>query len=192
MAFTNIQEIINLIVLIVAIAYILSGYIKSPNKSFRQLRKRSFFDWEDFKFATIVAVPAILFHELAHKFVAIAFGAAATFKIWIFGIGLGIFLRLIMSPFLLLAPGYVEIPKQAVLTAQQMGLVAFAGPFINLILWLIPAFILKFQRRKLHRNTAVFLFYTAFLNMWLFIFNMIPIPPLDGSKVLYGLLSVFG
>lgn len=192
MAFTSIEEIFNLIILVVAIAYILSGYIKSPKKSFRQLRKRTFFDWEDFKFAAIIAVPAILFHELAHKFVAMAFGAAATFKIFTFGILLGIFLRLIMSPFLILAPGYVEIPVEAAITASQMGIIAFAGPFINLILWLVPTFILKTQKGKLKRNTAIFLFYTAFLNMWLFIFNMIPIQPLDGSKILYGLISSFG
>ncbi|MBU2497001.1 MAG: site-2 protease family protein [Nanoarchaeota archaeon] len=190
MAFTNLEEIFYLVVLILAIAYILSGYIKSPKKSYRQLRKRSFFDWEDFKFAAVVAVPAILFHELAHKFAAIAFGAAATFKIWGFGLILGVFLRLIYSPFLLLAPGYVEISSE-ILSSSQMGIIAFAGPLVNLILWLVPTFILRIKKGKLKKNTAIFLFYTAFLNMWLFIFNMIPIPPLDGSKVLYGIISIF-
>ena len=191
MAFTSLEEIFYLVVLIIAIAYILSGYIRSPKKSYTQLRKRTLFDLEDFKFAAIVAVPAILFHELAHKFVAIAFGATATFKIWGFGLILGVFLRLIYSPFLLLAPGYVEIPTEA-LSASQMGLVAFAGPLVNFILWIVPTFILKIKKGKLRKNTAIFLFYTAFLNMWLFIFNMIPLPPLDGSKVLAGLLSAFG
>lgn len=190
MAFTSLTELFNLLILIVAIAYILSGYIKSPKKSLKQLRKRTLFDWEDFKFATIIAVPAILFHELAHKFVAMAFGAAATFKIFGFGIILGLFLRIIMSPILILAPGYVEIAGEVALETTQMGVVAFAGPLVNLLLWLGPTFILKTQR-KIKRTTATFLFYTAFLNMWLFIFNMIPFPPLDGSKILHALIAGF-
>ncbi len=192
MAFTSIREIFNLIILIAAIAYILSGYIKSPDKSLLKMRRKSLFDWDDFKFAAIIAVPAILFHELAHKFVAIAYGAEATFEIFGFGILLGLFLRLIHSPFLLLAPGYVLISPEAALSVQQFGIVAFAGPFVNLIFWLVPAFILKTQKRKLKRRTAIFLFYTSFINMWLFIFNMIPFNPLDGGKVFAALLSAFG
>lgn len=191
MAFTSIGEIINLVVLIVVIAYILSGYIKSPEKSLFQLRRKKLFDWEDFKFAAIIAVPAILFHELAHKFVAIAYGASASFEIFPLGILLGLFLRLIHSPFLLLAPGYVSIPPD-ILSSAEFGIVAFAGPLVNLIFWLVPVFILKTQKRKLNRRTSIFLFYTSFINMWLFIFNMIPFGPLDGAKVFAALGGALG
>ena len=44
MAFTSIKEILNLVVLIVAIAYILSGYIRSPKKSLLKLRRKTLFD----------------------------------------------------------------------------------------------------------------------------------------------------
>ncbi|HIH17536.1 MAG TPA: site-2 protease family protein, partial [Nanoarchaeota archaeon] len=60
------------------------------------------------------------------------------------------------------------------------------------LLWLGPTFVLRNQKRKLSRNMAIFLFYTASINLWLFIFNMIPVPPLDGSKVLMGLINSFG
>ena len=36
---------------------------------------------------------------------------------------------------------------------------------------------------------AVILFYAVFLNMFLAVFNLIPIPPLDGSGILIGLIS---
>jgi len=189
MAFTSLGEIINLAILIVAIAYILSGMIRSPKKGL--LRRKTLFDWEDFKFAAIIAVPGILFHELAHKFAAMAFGAVATFQIFPLGLLIGVILRVIHSPFLLLAPGYVEIGAE-VISTTQFGLIAFAGPFVNLVFWLVPAYILKTKKRQLKRKTGIFLFYTSYINMWLFLFNMIPFNPLDGGKVFAGIASALG
>jgi Zn-dependent protease len=36
---------------------------------------------------------------------------------------------------------------------------------------------------------AIILFYAVFLNVFLAVFNLIPIPPLDGSGILMGLIS---
>ena len=185
-------EILNLVLLVVVIGYIISGYIKHPRKSFRQQQERKLFDWEDFKFSILIAAPGIVIHELFHKFFAIGFGAGASFQLFPIGIALGLILRLIRSPFVLLAPGFVVISQDAGITSAQMALIAFGGPLVNLLLWLLPTFILRTRKRKLSRIWAIFLFYTASINMWLFIFNMLPIPPLDGSKVLIGLINAFG
>lgn len=187
-------EILNLVLLTVVIGYIISGYIKHPRKSFRQqhAERGRFFDWDDFKFSLLIAAPGIVIHELFHKFFAIGLGASASFQLFPIGIALGLILRLVRSPFVLLAPGFVVISQDAGLTSAQMALVAFAGPLVNLILWLLPAFVLRFRKRDIGKTWAIFLFYTSSINMWLFIFNMIPIPPLDGSKVLMGLINAFG
>ena len=65
--------------------------------------------------------------------------------------------------------------------------VAFAGPLSNLLivavcgaLFLIPIF----QGGYLF----IIVVMTAFTNALLFVFNLIPIPPLDGSKILYPFL----
>ncbi len=65
--------------------------------------------------------------------------------------------------------------------------VALAGPISNLlivavcgVLFLIPAF----QGGYL----AIVVAMTAFTNALLFVFNLIPIPPLDGSKILFPFL----
>ena len=65
--------------------------------------------------------------------------------------------------------------------------VALAGPVSNLfivavcaVLFLIPTF----QSGYL----ALIVLMTAFTNALLFVFNLIPIPPLDGSKILYPFL----
>jgi len=68
-------------------------------------------------------------------------------------------------------------------------LTALAGPSVNLILWLGAAYILK-KKHNVKRKTTAVLSLTAFINKWLFIFNMLPIPPLDGSKVLFGLIGI--
>jgi len=47
--------------------------------------------WKDFKFAIIITAPAVILHELAHKFVAMAMGLTATFHAWYTGLGIGVF-----------------------------------------------------------------------------------------------------
>ncbi|MEK6853031.1 MAG: M50 family metallopeptidase [Nanoarchaeota archaeon] len=192
MAIPILIEILNLLILIVVVGFIFSGYIRAPKN---YAKPRTFFSWDDFLFSIAIAAPAILIHELAHKFFAIGFGVSATFKIFAIGIVIGIILRLVNSPFLILAPGYVEIGNAAQsLAPLQMSLVALSGPLVNLVLWLVPKFILKASRNRrirLKKNTAIFLHYTSLLNMWLFIFNMLPIPPLDGFQFIYNLIKAF-
>jgi len=86
---------------------------------------------------------------------------------------------------IIVAPGYVEIsgnvsPFLSVVTAA-------AGPLTNLLLFGVSYWVL--ETRRLTRNQAVLFYLSKQINLWLFIFNMIPIPPLDGSKVLFGLVQ---
>ncbi|MDD5650407.1 MAG: M50 family metallopeptidase [Candidatus Nanoarchaeia archaeon] len=176
-------EILYLIITTAVIAYIFMDYIKLPTElNFNK------FNWKSFKFAALVAAPGIILHELGHKFMAMSLGFEALFYIFTFGLFLGIFLKWIKSPFIMLAPGYVSILENP--TGIQSGIIAFAGPLVNLILWLGSWLVLN-KSRKLKRKTALFLYLTQQINMILFIFNMIPIPPLDGYKVLMGIISLF-
>jgi len=176
---TNITEIFYILVLTIAIGYIFSGYIRIPG-----LYSRGF-NWKGIKFAILVTAPAIILHELGHKFAGLAFGYNSMFYIWWFGLGLGILLRLIGSPFLILAPGYVSVAPNSSL---ELSIIAFAGPFINLVLLGTALLVLRFKKR-LKRKEFIFWHLTKMINLWLFIFNMLPIPPLDGSKVLAGLIG---
>ena len=181
----SLQEIFNLIILTGAIGYIFTGFIRKPTQGFNM---RNGFNWEDFKFALLIAAPAVVLHELAHKFAAMAFGLTAVFKIFWGGIGLAIFLKLISAPFLIIAPGYVQISTQS-LYSSTGAIIAFAGPAMNLILF-ITAHLILTRAKHLTRIQAVALYLTKQINLLLFAFNMIPIPPLDGSKVLFGLTSL--
>ncbi len=185
----SIQEIFDAVVMSLAIGFIFVDYFarfntfKKPN--YYDLIGRKRFNWSDFWFSAALVAPAILLHELGHKFVAMYFGMSAVFNASYFGLLLGIFLKLVGSPFLFFIPAYVSFPNVA--TPIQSSLIAFAGPFVNLILWIVSSIILKHV--KLHRKYVPFFYLTSRINMILFIFNMIPIPGFDGYKVFAGLLS---
>jgi Zn-dependent protease len=72
------------------------------------------------------------------------------------------------------------------------ALVALAGPLSNIISLFIFGFAFKILR--LYTNLAPsnlllqFLIYLALVNLVLLVFNLIPIPPLDGSRVLLTVL----
>ena len=174
-------EFIRLIIVTFAIGYIFSDYVSTHP----QIHKR--FDWSKIKTAITIAAPAVILHELSHKFAAMFFGLKPEFFASYFGLALGIILKSVNAPFLVFMPGYVSISQS---TAIQSAIIAFIGPLANLLLWLIPSMILKYK--TLGEKTSIILYATKKINMMLFIFNMIPIPPFDGSKVLFGLLSYFG
>jgi Zn-dependent protease len=79
---------------------------------------------------------------------------------------------------------------------QDMIKVGLAGPVMNLLLAFITAFPIQvmieyYSTKPLTQVAEIFftflvLFFTV--NLYLAVFNLIPIPPLDGSRIFYGLL----
>jgi Zn-dependent protease len=74
-------------------------------------------------------------------------------------------------------------------SALGVSAVALAGPFANLVLAFVCAIPLRFgDAEMLDGAYGTVLEAIVFYNCILAIFNLIPIPPLDGSNVVYGLL----
>ena len=73
--------------------------------------------------------------------------------------------------------------------------VAAAGPVSNLVMAIAAALALRASLALdlVNSDPAAFvanvLYYFVFINLALFIFNLIPIPPLDGSKVMFALMN---
>ncbi len=177
MVLITFQEAWHIIVVTAAL-----GYIFMPQLSLhRRVRgvESPRFSLRNFLFAAAVTAPAIILHEMGHKFIAVLFGISATFKAWYFGLVLGILLSIIRSPLIILAPGYVEIGGG---TNVQQATIAFAGPFINLVLFLVAKYVLD-HKKRFTRTQAIGWYFTKQINLFLLIFNLLPIPPLDGSKV---------
>jgi len=64
-------------------------------------------------------------------------------------------------------------------------IVAAAGPGINFVLAIIFALL---ARMPLDPTFQALCFIGVLVNLWLGILNLIPVPPLDGSKILSGIL----
>lgn len=171
----SINEFIDIIIMVLG-----TGYIFLPEKN-----------WETFKTLLLVTGPAVVLHELMHKFVAILLGLQATIHASIPGLILGVILRAVNSPFVLFVPGYAAI-SGPMLPVQSL-LVSFAGPATNGILYLISSHLLKKSmfNRTLHKH-YVLLMLTKKINGFLFVFNMLPVPPFDGGHVISAIIQMFG
>lgn len=69
------------------------------------------------------------------------------------------------------------------------GLIALAGPASNLLLAVVFTILLKLVIVfKLSLGLALAFQIIIFINLLLAVFNLFPVPPLDGSKILFALL----
>jgi Zn-dependent protease len=71
---------------------------------------------------------------------------------------------------------------------RGMAIVAVAGPLANLALALALVPLYRFGAGILPADARQVLEYMILVNIWLFAFNLIPIPPLDGYNILIGVL----
>ncbi len=134
----------------------------------------------------IVVGFGFVFHELAHKFVAIRYGYWAEYKMWIEGL----FLCLVTAyfGFVFAAPGAVYIHGEY-LSKKENGIISIAGSVTNLIFAII--FLLIFISMPLNYTTILisgnlynWAFLGMFINGFLAFFNQLPLFGLDGSKVI--------
>lgn len=146
------------------------------------------------------ALIAIVLHELSHGLVSHWLGdptpketgrlslnplkhldPVGTIALIIFGFG--------WAKPVIVNPEYYKHPKWG------MALVGLAGPLMNFLLscvgFLIMGLIIKINPSSLYTNSVTissiifeFCMYFAIINLGLCIFNLVPIPPLDGSKIL--------
>lgn len=173
----SISEVLGLLVTCLVLGFLFADSITKIKN------KRAYL--KNIVYAGLIVSPGIILHELMHKFTAIFFGLEAVFKVFPLGIIIAVVLKLVHSPFLLIAPGYVEIGNT---TNLQMFFISFLGPLTNLILWIIAK--RKLKSKNLNKNQLLFWQVTKQINIMLFIFNMIPLPPLDGSKVFYSIYKL--
>ena len=130
----------------------------------------------------IVVGSSFVVHELMHRFVAMKLGAHAEYVAWPFGLLLAIIMPIItFGRFVFAAPGAVYIFSHD-LTREEEGLISVAGPASNIVMgfifWLLS--LLTLQGSFL----SVVCIWGAYINFFLAFFNLLPVPPLDGSKVI--------
>ena len=161
----NSEELLHIVISVVGISLAFS------------LFKFETFNPSYFLLILITVGVGFVLHELAHKYVAIHYGAHAEYRMWTTGLFLAIAMAFItQGGFVFAAPGAVYIFGHV--GRDKNGKIALAGPLMNLVLALVflaVAFMFP-GARELG-------FTGAFVNVFLGGFNMIPFPPMDGQKV---------
>lgn len=131
----------------------------------------------------LVAVSlSFILHEYMHKRVAQRYGAIAAFQ----RSDIGILITLVTSffGFLLGLPGATMIYTNT-FTRRQEGLTSLAGPLTNFVVFAV-FFIISLLLPPSYQSGYIgaMVGTTLFISLWLAFVNMLPIYPLDGSKVL--------
>ncbi len=155
----------------------------------------------DIFFQVVILLFSVILHEVAHGYAALKLGDPTAqyagrltlnplkhMDPWGTVI-LPLFLVLIRSPFLVGWAKPVPINPNLIRDPQRgMMLVGAAGPLANITLILLSALAL----RTLPVSAPPLLFdlfkYCCAINIILALFNLVPIPPLDGSRVVAGIL----
>ena len=76
-----------------------------------------------------------------------------------------------------------------ILTKKQIFKVAAAGPLANIFLTLVLAVGFHIFRLRTLPMLGNFVLMAIMFNLILSVFNLLPIPPLDGSKMIYAILK---
>jgi len=155
-------------------------------------------------FSLIVLLFSVIIHELAHGYVAYSLGDPTAkyagrltlnplSHLDLFGsIILPLLLFLAGSPFLFGWAKPVPINPYNFKDQKYGELkVSIAGPASNFLLAIIFGLLLRFIPAGIIANNPgieILLGYVVAINIWLAIFNIIPVPPLDGSWILFTFL----
>ncbi len=154
-------------------------------------------------FSFIILILSVVLHELAHGYMALYLGdptAKYAGRLTLNPIKhidpIGSVLVPIITSFAGITFGWAKpVPYNPYnLRNQKWGeaMVAAAGPLTNILIAVVFGLIIRFGLIDFIGNQSLAVFFGAIvvINIVLALFNLIPIPPLDGSKIFFSFLPL--
>lgn len=154
----------------------------------------------DIVFGIVILIVSVILHEVSHGYMANYLGDPTA----------RLQGRLTLNPLSHIDPvGSIFLPALLVITHSPIligyakpvpynpynlpgrfdeALVAGAGPAVNIFLALLFGLSIRFFGADMSTSLLTAFATIAYINMLLALFNLLPLPPLDGSKVLSGIL----
>ena len=126
----------------------------------------------------IGVLTGFIIHEAAHRFVGAKYGFKTEFIAYTPGLFIT-FLTGFLPGIVILAPGYVKTLVYSYTPNVEKAMLnsVAAGPESNIAIGLLSFLIY-------HISGNPFFLGIMSVNAWMALFNLIPIPPLDGSKII--------
>jgi Zn-dependent protease len=168
---TSFLEVRDIIAALVALTVAFSWIIYTPDGE-------GFFYY--LGFAAVIVVAGFFVHEMSHKIVARRYGCWAEFRANYTGLGLALVTALF--GILFAAPGAVWIRGNV--TRNQNGKISLAGPGSNIAVSVACVALLATGAIGTSGAVHDLARYLLYFNAFLAAFNMIPVMPFDGSKIL--------
>lgn len=157
----------------------------------------------EFIFIIAILLMSVVIHEVAHGYGALALGDPTAKlqgrltlnplkHIDIFGSIIVPTLFYLLGGFLIGWAKPVEYNPYNFKRLHKWGdaIVAVVGPLTNIVIALIFGFLIRFEGMWFNLSSSFIEIasFVVFINIVLACFNLIPIPPLDGSKILFTIL----
>jgi Zn-dependent protease len=153
-------------------------------------------------FSIVVLIFSVVIHEVAHGYTALLFGDSTAKNAGRLTLNpikhIDLLGSIIVPVIMAILPGGIilgwakPVPYNPYnLTNRKWGefWVAFAGPLSNILIATVFIFLIRSQSLlDLSSVTVTLMFVIVLINMVLALFNMLPIPPLDGSKIFLNFL----
>ncbi|MAG08065.1 hypothetical protein CMO89_01210 [Candidatus Woesearchaeota archaeon] len=177
------EEIKNFIIIILILAFIVSFKDWGAKEFELLVGLRNLFN------AVLIVTLAVLAHASAQRIAGLQVGIRVEHRLWWAGLLMGLVLIFVSRGNLwFLAPGGVIFHHMAVhrigffrygINTLTMSSVALAGPLANV------AFAILFKILFVLLPNNVLIEKAILVNVWFAVFNMLPIPPLDGNYVFF-------
>ena len=175
------EEISDIIISTLALGFIFSWNFQLVTGNFAQFIVTALL-------TTLIVGLSFIPHELMHKYFANRFHCHARYEMWKTGLLIALGLAVISNgSFVFAAPGAVVIYttfrshmgiEQTSLSSRHNAIISAAGPLTNIAIAAAALVALQFVQHPL-------LLTIVRINAFLALFNLLPVPPLDGSKVIW-------